>query len=143
MWVRYGGNGISPGEVYDWRPFVTNASALNGGRPHAWNALNAHGMGGQGDGFRLGPGEYQIVPFSSSACWLGGTLGCCKNGNNCTVSPNGRGGGTDASPNGQPNTLFEWTAPGVWDASLVDGFRCVCVCVCAVDGVALLVVKLE
>jgi len=22
----------------------------------------------------------------------------------------------------QPNTLFEWTAPGVWDASLVDGF---------------------
>jgi hypothetical protein len=62
------------------------------------------------------------VPFSSSSCWLGGSLGCCKSGNGCLVSPNGRGGGTDASPNGQPNTLFEWTAPGVWDASLVDGF---------------------
>lgn len=38
------------------------------------------------------------------------------------ISPDGRGGGTDDSPSGQPNTLFEWTAPGVWDASLVDGF---------------------
>ena len=97
-------------------------SALNGGRAHAWNALGAHGMRGQGDGFRLGPGEYQIVPFSSSSCWLGGSLGCCAHGNDCHVSPSGRGAGTDASPSGQPNTLFEWTAPGVWDASLVDGF---------------------
>ena len=123
LWVRYGGDGISPGDgPYDWQPFITNASALNGGRAHAWNALGAHGMRGQGDGFRLGPGEYQIVPFSSSSCWLGGSLGCCAHGNDCHVSPSGRGAGTDASPSGQPNTLFEWTAPGVWDASLVDGF---------------------
>ena len=60
MWVRYGGNGISPGDDYDWKPFITNASALNGGRAHAWNALNAHGMGGQGDGFKLAPGEVRL-----------------------------------------------------------------------------------
>merc|ERR1712039_1161122 len=49
-------------------------------------------------------------------------MGCDAFGANCEVSPDGRGAGTGASPEGQPNTLFEWTAPGVWDASLVDGF---------------------
>ena len=73
MWIRYSGNGIAPEDKYDWKPFIVNASALNGGHAHVWNALNSHGMGGQGDGFRLAPGEYQIVPFSSSACWFGGS----------------------------------------------------------------------
>lgn len=122
MWIRYGGNGINPGETYDWKKFITTPSKLNGNKAHAWTALNEHGMVGQGHGFKLEPGEYQIVPFSSSSCWAGATLGCDQYGANCAVSPNGRGAGTDASPSGQPNTLFEWTAPGVWDASLVDGF---------------------
>jgi hypothetical protein len=122
MWVRYGGKGISPSGDYDWKPFITTPSALNGGHGHTWNALNSNNMTGQGDGFQLHPGEYQIVPFASSACWLGGTLGCCKHGGSCMISPGGRGGGTDASATGQPNTLFEWTAPGVWDSSVVDGF---------------------
>eukprot|EP00927_Polykrikos_kofoidii_P082319 TRINITY_DN815_c0_g1_i1.p1 TRINITY_DN815_c0_g1~~TRINITY_DN815_c0_g1_i1.p1 ORF type:complete len:502 (+),score=39.35 TRINITY_DN815_c0_g1_i1:87-1592(+) len=122
MWIRYAGKGIGPGQQHDWRPYITQPSALNGNKGHKWNALNSNGMVGQGDGFKLEPGEYQIVPFSSSACWAGATLGCGSNGENCKVSPNGRGGGTDASATGQPNTLFEWTAPGVWDASLVDGF---------------------
>lgn len=122
MWIRYGGKGIGPGQEYDWKKFVTAPSTLNGNKAHSWNGLNQHGMTGQGDGFKLEPGEYQIVPFSSSACWAGASLGCDAYGANCQVSPDGRGGGTDASPTGQPNTLFEWTAPGVWDASLVDGF---------------------
>jgi len=122
MWIRYDGNGIGVGEQYDWKKFVTRPSPLNGNNAHRWNGLNTHGMVGQGDGFKLEPGEFQIVPFSSTACWAGATLGCDAYGANCVVSPNGRGAGTDASPAGQPNTLFEWTAPGVWDASLVDGF---------------------
>lgn len=122
MWIRYGGNGIGPGEQYDWKRYITQASNLNGNIAHPWNALNSHGMTGQGDGFKLGPGEYQIIPFSSSACWAGASMRCDEYGANCAVSPSGRGAGTDASPTGQPNTLFEWTAPGVWDASLVDGF---------------------
>lgn len=122
MWIRYAGRGIGPGEQYDWKRFIVQPSALNGYKAHAWNALNSHGMVGQGDGFKLEPGEYQIVPFASSACWAGATLGCDNYGAHCVISPDGRGGGTDASATGQPNTLFEWTAPGVWDASLVDGF---------------------
>lgn len=117
MWIRYAGS--SSGE---WKKYITQASALNGQKAHTWNALNDHGMVGQGDGFKLEPGEYQMVPFSGSAAWAGATLGCDEYGAQCKVSPNGRGAGTDASPAGQPNTLFEWTAPGVWDASLVDGF---------------------
>jgi len=122
MWIRYGGNGIGPGEEYDWRRYITQPSVLNGHKAHRWNGLNEHGMVGQGDGFKLEPGEYQIVPFSSSACWAGATLGCDEYGAHCAVSPYGRGSGTGASASEQPNTLFEWTAPGVWDASLVDGF---------------------
>jgi len=122
MWIRYDGKAIGPGGHYDWKRFITEPSVLNGNKAHRWNAKNSHGMVGQGHGFKLEPGEYQIVPFASSACWAGATLGCDQHGANCAVSPFGRGGGTDASPAGQPNTLFEWTAPGVWDASLVDGF---------------------
>lgn len=122
MWIRYDGDGINVGQHYDWKNFITQPSALNGNKAHAWNALNAHGMVGQGNGFKLEPGEYQMLPFSSSACWAGASLGCGAYGENCSVSPDGRGAGTGATPKGQPNTLFEWTAPGVWDASLVDGF---------------------
>jgi len=124
MWIRYGGNGINLNQPYDWKKFIINPSPLNGHKAHKWNQLNTHGMVGQGHGFKLEPGEYQLVPFSSKACWIGASLGCDENGAHCEVSPNGRGGGTDASAGGQPNTLFEWTAGawGVWDASLVDGF---------------------
>uniref|UniRef100_A0A7S0ITQ0 Cellulase n=1 Tax=Calcidiscus leptoporus TaxID=127549 RepID=A0A7S0ITQ0_9EUKA len=122
MWIRYGGNGIGAGQAYDWEPFITKPSKLNGYVAHPFTRLGQHRLVGQGDGFKLQPGEYQLVPFSSSSCWLGGTLGCCARGNDCKISPLGRGPGMDASPGGQPNTLFEWTVPGVWDASLVDGF---------------------
>lgn len=122
MWIRYAGNGIQEGGQYSWQKYITTPSELNGFSGHDWNALDAHNMTGQGDGFKLGPGEYQIVPFAGQACWFGGSLGCCRYGNNCVLSPNGRGSGQDASPQGQPNTLFEWTAPGVWDCSAVDGF---------------------
>ena len=78
-------------------------------------------MGGQGDGFQLLPGEYQIVPFTGSSCWVGGTLGCCEYGNECVINPDGRGGGLNVD--NQPSTLFEWSVPGVWDSSLVDGYN--------------------
>ena len=123
MWIRYAGKVISDiNNKLGWQNFISRASDLNGNKAHKWNKLDDNGMHGQGDGFQLLPGEYQIVPFTGSACWFGGTLGCCEYGNQCVINPNGRGSGTDASPQGQPSTLFEWTAPGVWDASLVDGF---------------------
>lgn len=122
MWIRYGGNGIDPGQEWDWKPLITTPSNLNGFKAHQWTALHTHGLVGQGNGFRLEPGEHQIVPFAGSACWAGATLGCDEFGANCKVSPDGRGGGVGPLGPEQPNTLFEWTAPGVWDASLVDGF---------------------
>jgi len=122
MWIRYSGNGIDTSGPYYWKQFITRPSVLNGNTAHPWTQLGTHNMTGQGDGFKLNPGEYQIVPFAGRACWFGGSLGCCNNGNNCILSPNGRGSGQDASPPGQPNTLFEWTAPGLWDCSAVDGF---------------------
>jgi len=122
MWIRYNGKDIGPGGGFDWKPYIIKASQLNGNKAHPWNQLNANGMVGQGHGFMLEPGEYQIVPFASSACWAGATLGCDEHGAHCAVSPDGRGAGTGAGPREQPNTLFEWSAPGVWDASLVDGF---------------------
>lgn len=118
MWIRYAGSGID-----DWVGYITQPSVLNGNKQHQYNKLNTNGMSGQGDGFKLMPGEYQILPFKGRACWLGGSLGCCQYGNDCQVNPAGRGSGLDSSPTGQPNTLFEWTIPGVWDASLVDGFN--------------------
>ena len=121
MWIRYSGTIISdPNNILGWVNFITTPSSLNGYIGHKWNKLGDNNMTGQGDGFQLLPGEYQIVPFTGSACWFGGTLGCCEYGNDCVISPGGRGGGLNA--NDQPNTLFEWTAPGVWDASLVDGY---------------------
>ena len=117
MWIRYGGNGVD-----NWKDLVTTASDLNGNKAHKWNKKGDNNMLGQGDGFQLLPGEFQIVPFSGSACWVGGSLGCEELGGNCVISPDGRGSGTGFVGAEQPNTLFEWTAPGVWDASLVDGF---------------------
>lgn len=122
MWIRYGGKGIGQGEEHDWHGFITKPSALNDNKGHAFNTLKEHGMVGQGDAFKLEPGEYQIVPFAGGASWVGPSMGCGSYGEDCKVSPDGRGGGTGPSGPGQPNTLFEWTAPGVWDASLVDGF---------------------
>ena len=116
MWVRYGGTIISDPDSKNnlyWRQFIENASDLNGGKNHKWNALNTNGMGGQGDGFQLNPGEYQIVPFTGIAAWIAASLGCCDNGNDCILNNTGRSGST---------TLLEWTVPGVWDASAVDGF---------------------
>lgn len=109
--------GINPGDGMDWEPFITKASLLNGNIAHKWNAENTNGMTGQGDGFKLNPGEYQIVPYSGSAAWFAGALGCCTNGDQCIINPMGRGM--------QPVTLFEWTNAqyGVWDASMVDGFQ--------------------
>lgn len=118
MWIRYAGLGID-----DWAGFITTSTILNGNTSHLYNKLNTNGMLGQGDGFKLNPGEYQILPFKGRSCWLGGSLGCGKYGNDCDINPGGRGSGLDSSPTGQPNTLFEWTVPGVWDASLVDGFN--------------------
>lgn len=116
-WIRYGGSDISPGGKFDWKPYITGSSPLNGNIAHPWNKLNTNNMGGQGDGFLLKPGEYQIVPYVGIASWFAASLGCCKNGGNCIVNPFGRGG--------QPSTLFEWTSAeyGVWDASCVDGFQ--------------------
>ncbi len=49
-------------------------------------------MEGQGNGFKLNSGDYQILPFTGTASWFGGSVGCCKNGNNCVINPLGRGG---------------------------------------------------
>jgi len=113
MWIRYAGTGISVGERMDWKPFITSASVLNGHRAHPWSDT----LPGQGYGFRLCTGDYQIVPYSGSAAWFGGALGCGRDGQGCGVNPLGRGQ--------QPTTLFEWTNTeyGVWDASMVDGFQ--------------------
>jgi hypothetical protein len=121
MWIRYDGKGIMAKEPYDWWFWITEPSPLNGNKSHKWNTKGNDGMDGQGNGFKLEPGEYQILPFVGRG-WAGSSLGCDANGANCAVSPKGRGAGTDASADGQPNTLFEWAVPGVWDASLVDGF---------------------
>jgi hypothetical protein len=118
MWIRYGGEGISsPTDTYYWKSYITTNSALNGNNAHSWNAVFTNGMEGQGDGFKLNPGEYQILPYVGTACWFAGSLGCDKNGSNCIINPQGRGA--------QPNLLFEWTvnSAGVWDASMVDGFQ--------------------
>jgi len=116
MWIRYGGGKIGSGGAYEWKSFIQQASALNGFNAHKWNELNTNGMVGQGDGFKLEPGEYQILPFAGASCWSAATLGCDENGANCAFAPLGRGGA-------DPNALFEWTTPGmIWDGSAVDGF---------------------
>lgn len=119
MWIRFGGDGVGVNETFAWEPYITAPSALNGGRAHKYTRNDD--LTGQGDAFLLRPGEYQIVPYAGSAAWASGTLGCDDNGANCVINPMGRGGGT--GPNDQPSTLFEWTVPGVWDASAVDGYQ--------------------
>ena len=116
MWVRYGGTTISdptPTNNLYWKNFIEQPSQLNGGKNHKWNALDTNGMEGQGDGFQLKPGEYQILPFTGIAAWIAASLGCCDNGNDCILNNKGRESST---------TILEWTVPGVWDASAVDGF---------------------
>ena len=116
MWIRYGGNGINPGDTHDWKPFITAPSVLNNNVPIPFNAKPK----GQGAAFRLLAGQYQIVPMAGSASWASATMGCDTKGENCIFAPLGRAGGT--GPQDQANTLFEISVPGVWDGSCVDGY---------------------
>jgi len=74
MWIRYAGTGNSVGERMDWKPFITSASVLNGHRAHPWSGT----LPGQGYGFRLCAGDYQIVPYSGSLRGLGERWGAGK-----------------------------------------------------------------
>jgi hypothetical protein len=107
IWIRYTGTDNT------WLKYIQQPSALNGFQEHAWTS--SKNLQGQGDGFRLGIGEYQIVPLFGIGAWLSASMGCCQDGSQCTINQLGRGG---------TNTIFEWTvAPaGVWDFSAVDGF---------------------
>ena len=57
MWIRFAGKDLSAGGLYDWGKYIETASPLNGGVAHPLTRLNTHGLQGQGDGFKLLPGE--------------------------------------------------------------------------------------
>ena len=66
--------GINPGDTMDWKQYIIKKSILNNNIPHEWNALNSNGMSGQGNGFKLNPSEYQILPYCGSSCWFSGSF---------------------------------------------------------------------
>ena len=116
MWINYAGSIITDNSSLKWETFITTSSELNNNTKHLWYK--------RGEGvytFKLNPNEYQIVPFTGSAAWISGSLGCCEDGSNCIINTLARGGGSGKDDQG--STLFEWTVPGVWDASAVDGFN--------------------
>ena len=118
MWINYGGIGIDDTKDtkidypvdYRWRQFIETPSELNNNVKYKVVKRTE----GQGLTFKLEPNQYQIVPFTGTAAWISGSLGCCEDGTKCIINPQGRAAQT---------TLFEWTVPGVWDGSAVDGFH--------------------
>ena len=119
IWITYGGLIITdPNNKNNWKKYIETPSSLNNKKNYK---VYERKEGGQGLTFKLDINNYQLLPFTGSSAWVSGSLGCCDDGSKCTINTKGRSGGTGV--NDQPSTLFEWTVPGVWDASAVDGFN--------------------